>query len=76
MFANVHMTMLSSPTHDVPLEPGSRGNRVVVIGARLNGLEPEAYLRDLLTRIGEHPINRLDEPLPWNVDRPAMQAAA
>jgi transposase len=33
--------------------------------ARLNGIEPFVYLRDVLGRIADHPINRLDELLPW-----------
>ena len=33
---------------------------------KLNGVEPYAYLRDVLTRMVDgHPINRLDELLPW-----------
>ncbi len=34
--------------------------------AKLNGHNPEAFLCEVLTRIAEHPINRINDLLPWN----------
>jgi transposase len=49
----------------------------VLESAKLNGLDPEAYLADAIDRLARgHPINRLDELLPWNWQRqPAKMAA-
>lgn len=44
--------------------------------ARMNGIEHEAWLTDVIARIGAHPINRLAELLPWNWQPPATQSVA
>ncbi len=36
---------------------------------KVKRLDPEACLRDVLNRIADHPIKRVDELLPWNVSR-------
>ena len=45
--------------------------------AKLNGVNPEAYLKDILTKIADgHPINRIDELTPWRMFPPAMDVNA
>ena len=49
-----------------PIPQRSASQVTVIETAKLNGLDPQAYLADILSRIQDHKINRLDELLPWN----------
>ena len=41
--------------------------------ANLNGLDPERYLRQILSRVADHSVNRIAELLPWNLTQLATQ---
>jgi hypothetical protein len=57
------------------------GERAAVIysliaTAKLNDVDPQAWLADVLARIADHPLRRLDELLPWHWRKPATVHSA
>jgi transposase len=38
----------------------------LIVTAKMNGVDPQAWLADVLSRIATHPAHRLDELAPWN----------
>jgi transposase len=38
----------------------------LIVTAKMNDVDPQAWLADILSRIAAHPAHRLDELLPWN----------
>lgn len=54
------------------LSSDSGGERAAIMyslitSAKLNGIDPLAYLRHVLTHIADYPLSRVDELLPWNI---------
>ncbi len=48
----------------------------LIITAKLNDIDPRAWLADVLRRIADHPASRLHELLPWNWGQQAAKLAA
>lgn len=42
----------------------------LIVSAKMNGVDPQAWLADVLARIATHPAHRIDELLPWNWSPP------
>jgi len=47
----------------------------LIMTARLNDVDPQAWLADVLARINDHAIHKLDELLPWNWQKPMTSCA-
>ena len=47
----------------------------IIETAKICGLDPQAYLTDVLARIHDHKINQLDDLLPWNWTPMAVEPA-
>ena len=48
----------------------------LIITAKLNEVDPRAWLADVLARIADHPVRRLDELLPWKWRETRAETAA
>jgi transposase len=48
----------------------------LIATAKLNNVDPQAWLADVLRRIADHPARRLHELLPWNWQKPAIAHTA
>ena len=47
----------------------------LIVTCKLNGVDPRAWLADVLARIADHPVSRLHELLPWRWRKQAAPAA-
>jgi len=48
----------------------------LIATAKMNDVDPQAWLADVLARIAEHPAHRIDELLPWNWQRQPAKLVA
>jgi hypothetical protein len=64
--------LADSSDRECCLRLSQRGGKAMAIAftlietAKLNGVDPQAWLTNVLSRIADHKINRIDELLPWN----------
>ena len=59
-----------------PITSVVRAQYTLIATAKLNDLNPQAWLADVLARIADHPVSHLHELLPWHWKATQNQAAA
>jgi hypothetical protein len=47
----------------------------LIVSAKMNDIDPKAWFAGVLARITKHPVQRLDDLLPWNWHKPSAQAS-
>jgi len=48
----------------------------LIVTCKLNDVDPQAWLADVLARIAAHPVHQLDKLLPWHWRKPSIDVAA
>jgi len=48
----------------------------LIVTAKMNDIDPQAWLADVLARIADHPVQRLEELLPWHWKAQFVKTAA
>ena len=48
----------------------------LIITAKMNDIDPQAWLADVLARLPSYPMQRIDELLPWNWKASSTQTPA
>ena len=71
----------SRPTGRMEIVIERGGNRAAIVyiligAAKLNDIDPQAWLADLLKRIAEHPVQMLNQLLPWHWKTEQQKKAA
>jgi len=46
----------------------------LIVTAKMNDVDPQSWLADVLARIADQPVSRLDELLPWNWRKASIAA--
>jgi transposase len=59
-----------------PRRSGAAAIYTLIETAKLNDIDPQAWLADVLARLQDHPSKRIDELMPWNWKRASPQKAA
>jgi hypothetical protein len=71
-------TSVATGRMEVVLPGGERAAIMygLIVTAKLNDVDPQTWLAEVLARIAEHPASRLDELLPWNWKAASAKLAA